>query len=147
LNAFCVHSKLAEGIVPKTKSGRRASLSARDVKEFLAKYKKAWETRDADLAASLFTRDARYHETPFEDPIVSREAIFNYWKSATGKQEDIHFTVRSSFHVGYIVLAEWTCKYRDRASGQRRELAGMFLADFYGKQARVFREYWLSRAL
>lgn len=129
------------------KAKRQGSLRASDADEFLAKYKKAWETRNVDLAASLFTRDAQYKQGPFEKPIVSREAIQNYWKAATERQEDIHFTVNNFFRIGYILVAEWTCTYRDRSSGERRELAGVFLADFYGTQVRTFREYWLSRAL
>jgi len=126
---------------------QQAMLLAADAKEFLGKYKKAWETRDADLAASLFTRDARYKENPFGDPIIGREAIHDYWAEATGRQEDIHFKVTNYLHTGYVLIAEWTCAYRDRSSGQHRELAGMFFADFYGNQVRAFREYWQSRAL
>jgi ketosteroid isomerase-like protein len=129
------------------KPAQQVTLHASDAKEFLEKYKKAWETRDADLAASLFTRDARYKENPFGEPIIGREAIHDYWAAATAGQQDIHFTVTNSLHTGYILIAEWTCTYRDSASGRPRELAGMFFADFYGKQVRAFREYWLSRAL
>ena len=125
----------------------QTTLHASDAKEFVAKYKKAWETRDADLAASLFTRDARYKETPFSEPIIGREAIHDYWASATAQQEDIHFAVTNSFHTGYVLIVEWTCTYRDRATGKRRELADMFFADFYGNQVRAFREYWQSRSL
>jgi len=124
---------------------RQVTLSASDAKQFLKKYKQAWETRDADLAASLFTRDARYKENPFGEPIIGREAIHNYWAAATAQQEDIRFTVTNFLHTGYILIAEWGCQYRDRASGRSRELAGMFFADFYGNQVRAFREYWQSR--
>jgi ketosteroid isomerase-like protein len=123
----------------------RQSLTAADVKHFLAKFKKAWETRDADLAAGLFTRDAQYKQDPFSEAIVGREAIHDYWAGATGRQDDIHFTVGDVVQCGYILAAEWTCTYQDRSSGEKRELAGMFFADFYGKQVRHFREYWLSR--
>ena len=129
------------------KSTRQQSLRARDAGEFLEKYKKAWETRDADLAASLFTRDARYKENPFGEPIIGREAIHDYWAAATAEQQDIHFAVTNSLHAGYILIAEWTCAYRDHSSGRPRQLAGMFFADFYGNQVRAFREYWQSRAL
>jgi len=128
------------------KPERQASLSASDAKHFLKKYKQAWETRDADLAASLFTRDARYKENPFGEPIIGREAIHDYWAAATAQQEAIHFTVTNYLHTGYILIAEWNCQYRERESGRQRELAGMFFADFYGNQVRAFREYWQSRA-
>jgi SnoaL-like domain len=122
-------------------------LRAKDVSVFLASYKEAWETRNAELAASLFTRDARYYPDPFAEPIASRESIHDYWRSATSRQDDIHFSVKSFFRNGYIVVVEWNCNYRDVSSGERRELAGMFIADFYGKQVRNFREYWRSRGL
>lgn len=119
-------------------------LKESDAKSFLTRYKKAWETRDADLAAGLFTRDAQYYQDPFTAPIVGREAIHNYWAGATGRQQDIHFAVGNFVQSGYILVAEWTCSYKS-SSGERNELAGVFLADFYGKQVRTFREYWHSR--
>jgi SnoaL-like domain len=126
-------------------SKRQAPLREADVKNFLAKYKEAWETQNADLAASLFTRDVHYRQDPFSDPIIGREAIHAYWAEATGKQEAIHFTFGNLIRSGYLLAAEWTCRFQDRASGEKRELAGMFFADFYGKQVRRFREYWHSR--
>ncbi len=115
------------------------------VRKFLAGYKEAWETRNADLAASLFTRDAHYWENPFGEAIVGREAIRTYWEAATHRQDNIKFTVKSFFRQKYTLVAEWTCEYTSRPSGERRELAGMLFADFYGPQVRTFREYWHRR--
>ena len=126
---------------------RRAPLKAAAAEKFLTTYKEAWEGRKAELAASLFTRDAHYWENPFGEAIVGREAISTYWKSATDDQENISFTVRNLFRVRYTLIAEWNCTYTHRPSGERRELAGMLLADFYGKQVRTFREYWHRRVL
>ena len=129
---------------PSPGSRKRGHLRASAVK-FLAQYKEAWESRNADLAASLFTRDAHYWENPFGEAIVGREAIHAYWEAATRQQEDIHFAVKSSFHQKYTLVAEWICSYTHRPSGEHRELAGMLFADFYGGQVRTFREYWHRR--
>ena len=129
------------------RSGRKAQLQAPTAKKFLAAYQEAWQSRNAELASNLFTRDAHYWESPFGEPIVGREAIHAYWRAATEDQEGIRFTVRSFFRAGYTLLAEWTCTYQHRPSGERRELAGMLLADFYGKQVRTFREYWHRRVV
>jgi len=124
-----------------------------DANRFLAQYKEAWETKNADLAALLFTRDAHYWESPFAEPIVGRDAIRAYWKGATDTQENIQFNVRDSFAVGHTLVAEWTASYTHRpsgspaAAGERRELSGVLLADFYGEEVRTFREYWHRRAL
>ena len=123
----------------------RGQLKASAAKRFLAQYQEAWETRRADLAASLFTRDAHYWENPFGEAIVGREAIRAYWQAATDSQENIHFAVKSSFRHKYTLVAEWTCNYKHRPTGERRELAGMLFADFYGDQVRTFREYWHRR--
>ncbi len=131
----------------ETKRRWRAQLNLTVAGKFLATYKEAWEARDPELAASLFTRDARYWENPFGEPIVGREGISTYWKSATDSQEDIHFVVLQFFLAGYTLFAEWTCTYTHRPSGERRELAGMLLADFYGQQVRTFREYWHRRVV
>jgi hypothetical protein len=125
----------------------RSALSNAAAKKFLAIYKEAWETRNPEQAANLFTRDAHYWETPFSEPAVGREAICTYWKRATEVQEDIHFTVNSFFIVRYQLVAEWSCSYTHSPTGEHRELAGILLADFYGGQVRTFREYWQRRLL
>ena len=118
-----------------------------DAERFLSTYKRAWESRDADLAASLFTEDAEYWETPFGEPLRGREGVRRYWQAATSTQESIHFTAGKPLTVGSTLIAEWGCTYRHRPSGQRRELAGVLLAEFVGEAARVFREYWHRRVL
>lgn len=118
-----------------------------DAQKWLEDYGRAWETRDPDRAAGLFTRDVHYYENPFEEAIVGRDAIRAYWKNATDSQEDIHFTVKDSFTVGHELVAQWVCTYRHKTSGERRELAGILLADFYGEEVRTFREYWHRRAV
>ncbi len=97
------------------------------------------------MAALLFTRDTHYWENPFGEAIVGREAVRAYWKKATDHQQDIRFALRDSFSVGHTLVAEWSCTYTHRPSNERRELAGVLLADFYGEEVRTFREYWHRR--
>ncbi len=124
---------------------RQGTLTDADVKAFLANYKEAWEKRDADLAASLFTRDAHFKPDPFSKIIEGREAIHDYWAGAAARPGSIVFNVGTSVRSGFILAAEWSCSYIDTASGERKELAGMFIADFYGKQVRAFNDYWRAR--
>jgi len=125
----------------------RSRLNAATAKKFLSSYKDAWEARNAELAANLFTRDAHYWETPFGEPIVGREDISAYWKKATERQDKIQFRVVNFLLSRYALVAEWTCSYTHRSTGERRELSGVLLADFYGKQVRTFREYWHRRVV
>jgi ketosteroid isomerase-like protein len=118
-----------------------------DANKWLQDYRRAWETRDADMAACLFTRDIHYQEKPFDEAIVGRDAVRSYWKNATDQQEDIHFTVKDSITVGHELIAHWGCTYRHKPSGEKRQLAGILLANFYGEEVRTFREYWHRRVL
>lgn len=48
-------------------------------KEWLESYGRASAENDAAASSELFTLDARYYESPFDEPMVGREAIFQYW--------------------------------------------------------------------
>ena len=118
-----------------------------DAKKFLDSYTRAWETKDAELAASLFTKDAIYQETPFEDPMVGADAIRAYWAGATGQQKEIDVLMREPTVVEGTVIAEWGVRYTHIPSGERRELRGILLAEFEGEKVTSFREYWHRRML
>jgi len=46
-------------------------------------YGVASETSDPAVAAALFAEDAVYQETPFDEPMRGREAIYRYWSGAS----------------------------------------------------------------
>ena len=50
---------------------------------WLRAYGRAWETLDPDAAASLFTEDARYYETPWGAPALGRTGVRAYWADAS----------------------------------------------------------------
>ncbi len=50
-----------------------------DLEGFMAAYRRAWETADDGLVASLFEPDGVYHNTPFAEQ-RGREAIRAYWQ-------------------------------------------------------------------
>lgn len=60
------------------------------IQQFMQTYKRAWETSDEHLLASLFAPDGCYHNTPFA---VQRghEQIRQYWQR-TKLQKDIVLT-------------------------------------------------------
>jgi uncharacterized protein (TIGR02246 family) len=50
-----------------------------DLEGFMAAYRRAWETADEDLLASLFAPDGVYHNTPFAEQ-RGHAAIRAYWQ-------------------------------------------------------------------
>ena len=60
---------------------------------WLQAYRAAWEERQPQAAASLFTaQGAEYYWTPFDPPQRGREEIAAAWHGAVTQQRDIHMT-------------------------------------------------------
>ncbi len=62
-----------------------------DFKAWLASLGQAWEARDAEAFAALFTEDVRYYWTPFEAPKEGREGVAAAFRAAVARQSDIRF--------------------------------------------------------
>ena len=56
-----------------------ASISSGLFYQELTAYSLAWENCDPQKESKLFSADASYRETPFYDPTVGRDAIYQYW--------------------------------------------------------------------
>jgi uncharacterized protein (TIGR02246 family) len=50
-----------------------------DVARWIDAYMEAWRTYDRDAIADLFTPDAEYRDSPYESPVLGREAIVAHW--------------------------------------------------------------------
>ena len=113
---------------------------------WLARYGTAWKTRDAELAASLFTEDATYHENPFEAAMKGRAALRDYWTRVTADQRDIEFRSAPIVESGSTAVAEWSARFRVESSGATIELEGVFVLEFDDAGlCRSLREWWHVR--
>jgi len=81
-----------------------------DIDEFMLIYKRAWETSDEHLLASLFAPDGVYRNTPFAEQ-RGHDAIKDYWQR-TKLQEDIRleYEVLERHERGGI--AHWHTTYQ-----------------------------------
>lgn len=112
---------------------------------WLREYGRAWEKGDPEAAAALFTDDALYFWTPFQQPKRGRQEIAAAWRRATSTQADIRFTAEVWAVIGNRGVARWRTSFRRRATGHQVELDGILSAemDATGRCA-VFREWWHS---
>lgn len=65
------------------------------VQEWLAGYRRAWESNTEDEIRALFTDDARYAFHPYDDPVVGVDAIVSHWLASRDEPGDTTFAVRS----------------------------------------------------
>lgn len=77
--------------------------------EWIERYRRAWETGDADEIVDLFTPDAAYRSSVFREPYLGRDAIRGYWQRGAGRQRAV--TVRMGQPViapGRMAVEWWT---------------------------------------
>ena len=116
-----------------------------DAKKWMGTYARAWETRDSELAASLFTEEATYQEDPFDEPMRGRDAIRAYWEAATTYHREVQVSWGEPIVVGDLLIAEWRTKYARLDTHKQHELRGIMLIEFEGGLAKSLHEYWLRR--
>lgn len=109
--------------------------------EWVEAYRVAWETKDPEAAASLFTPDATYRDNIVEPAHEGQDGVRAYWTSVTASQDDVQVRMGRPFVDGDRVTAEfWT---NMKVGGQEVTLAGCLLLDFTQDwQCRRLREYW-----
>ncbi len=107
-------------------------------------YGRAWEERDPDAAAALFTEDALYKVTPFRSAHAGREAIREYWRSATSSQDRVRVRFGEPVAAGERVSVEWwTTLVTD--GGDDLTLTGCLLLRFGDDGlCTELREYWFA---
>lgn len=116
------------------------------LRRWLDDYGAAWERRDPDAAARLFTADASYRETPYAEPSRGRDGVREYWATVTANQRDVGFTAEILAIDGRTGVAQWTAAFTDAASGAPVELNGVFVLEFdAGGLCSMLREWWFVR--
>ena len=109
--------------------------------EWIAAYGRAWEAGDAELAVALFTEDAVYRSSPFREPHVGADAIRDYWRRATGTQEETAVRFGEPVIEGRRAAVEWWAVMRDE--GEWVTLPGCLLLRFAADgRCQELREYW-----
>jgi ketosteroid isomerase-like protein len=113
---------------------------------WLRDYGAAWEARDGERAAALFTDDGTYCWGPHEAPLRGRQAIRDRWALATSDQRDVAFRHEVLGIDEARGFARWWSTFVDSATGSRVELDGVFVLDFAddGLCSRL-QEWWLAR--
>ncbi len=105
---------------------------------------RAWETRDADAAADLFTEDATYQENPFDEPLRGRDAIRRYWADLPREQDAISVQFEILEVTPTTGVARWMASFVRVPSGKYARLDGVLVASFDAgaRRAHAFREWW-----
>lgn len=104
-------------------------------------YRRAWEERDPDAAAALFTDDATYRSLVFDDPHRGRSGVSEYWRAVTEAQSEVRVRMGEPYGSGDRVAVEfWTTM---KVSGEEVTLPGILLLQMTPDGlCRRLHEYW-----
>jgi hypothetical protein len=111
------------------------------IAEWIEAYRQAWEERDADAAAALFTEDATYRSLVFEEPHIGRTGIAEYWRGVTEAQSEVRVRMGKPYGSAERAAVEfWT---NMKVGGEDVTLPGILLLEFTpdGLCSRLH-EYW-----
>ena len=101
-----------------------STLTPGDGQDLLARFKRAQERRDPDLAVELFREDAEYRPDPFEPALVGSNAIRESWNGMAASQKDVEFDAERIWVSGATVLASWHGAYTLSATAERVRTLG-----------------------
>jgi ketosteroid isomerase-like protein len=119
------------------------SVTKASVERWLARYETSWEQRSPEQAAQLFTQNATYRETPFQDPFKGRAEIRKYWTDVTADQRMIDFKSDVIAVEGNVGVAHWSATFKTESSGDDVQLDGVFVLTFDSSGlVSSLREWW-----
>ena len=112
-----------------------------EARDWIGAYGQAWREADDEAAADLFTDDAVYRSHPLREPHRGRDAIREYWRSATRTQEQIDLRFGEPIVVGKRAAVEWWATMREH--GEDVTLPGILVLRFAPDgRCEELREAW-----
>jgi hypothetical protein len=124
------------------------SLTLDTFKEWMETYGRASKENDTQTSAELFALDAKYYESPFDEPLVGQKAIYQYWDKGAQTLKDKQSDYEILAIQGNLGIERWRTRFTHISSGQRVALDCIFLVEFdEDLTCRSFREWWHSQEI
>src|SRR5262249_50718126 len=94
-------------------------LTPGDGQDVLARFKRALEKRDPDLAMELFAANAAVRPDPFAPSLTDANGIRAWWNEIAATRAQQEFDAERVWVSGRAVLASWHGAYTDAATSTR----------------------------
>ena len=91
-----------------------------DVMRWVERYERTWRDEDLDAVGDLFTDDAQYRPSPYEDSLVGLDAIRDMWIDEDG--EAFAMTAQLVAVEGDVAVVRVEVRYGDPVRQEYRDL-------------------------
>lgn len=100
-------------------------MTRQQFKDWLDKLKSAWETKNPNAAIDLCAEKFLWHETPFSEPLKTKEQLLKEWKSVLS-QENISVSYEVLSINKNVGIAQWRATFTRFSSKEKVTLDGIF---------------------
>jgi hypothetical protein len=117
------------------------------LQQWLNSYVEAWRSNDPEQIGSLFSEDARYAWSPFdEEPAHGRDAIVEAWLNEPDDPDTWECSYEPLAITGDLGVARGWTRYRRVGSKPAREYANVFVMRFDSANlCSEFTEWYMER--
>ena len=120
-----------------------SALTYEHFQRWMETYGRASAENDPRSSANIFARNAAYYETPFAEPIIGREALYEYWNKGAQTLKDKESTFEIFSVKDNLGIARWQSKFTVITSGKRLALDCLFIVEYdTDGLCQIFREWW-----
>lgn len=114
----------------------------RQFAELVERFGKAWERGETEEITGVFSDGAMFMPSPFDSPLIGKEAIADYWKDTPTEQADVSFRFGEIFMVGPWFATEYKCTFRRRRTGHKVDIRGALFCETDETVITEMRMYW-----
>lgn len=114
------------------------------VENWFARLKAVWLAKDIEGVRSLLSESFRYYESPFDDPLMSWEAVRKEW-CAVSDQNIVRLDIETLLIKGAEGIATYTLVLKDENEVEHTSCGAYYVRlDGMGK-AVEFRQWWMNQ--
>lgn len=114
--------------------------------KWLEKLKQAWVTKNPEAAAALCSEKLLWYETPFDQPLKTKEQVLQEWESVPKSQRDITLSYKVLNVIGNVGIAHWAAEFTRIPSGEKASLDGIYRVTLDNKGlCTEFHQWWNSK--
>lgn len=123
-------------------------LDTASVSKWLDEYVHAWKSYNPDAIGALFSDDAIYYYTPFDTPLLGRQAIVASWLANRDPSGSYDAHYQPVIVQGDTAVANGRSRYFYADGSLETEFDNIFILRFNAQnQVREFREWYFERPI